>query len=303
MGSAVELREVRKTFGNVEALRGLSLQVDRGEVVALLGPNGAGKTTVISLMLGLRRPTDGQVSLLGRDPRDPMARTQVGAMLQESGVPGTLKVRELIDLFRSYYPSPLPTTEVIERAGLAEKADALTNSISAGQRQRLYFALAICGDPQMLFLDEPTVGMDVATRRSFWEQVRELAKQGRALVLTTHYLEEADALADRIAVIDHGRLLVEGSPTAIKAQVAVKRLRFDSAQELSAEIFGGLPVRDLAIDGCQVSLVSTEAESVLEYLFTRKVKISNLEVVGAGLEEAFLSLTQSAPKGAAGVER
>lgn len=297
LGPAVELSGVHKNFGSVQALSGLTLKVDIGEVVALLGPNGAGKTTAISLMLGLRKPTSGRVGLLGRDPRDPTARTRVGVMLQESGVPGTLRVRELVDLFRSYYPSPLPATEVIERAGLVEKADALMNSLSGGQRQRLYFALAICGDPLVLFLDEPSVGMDVATRRNFWEQVRELALRGRALVLTTHYLEEADALADRIAVIDHGQLIAEGSPTAIKAQIAVKRVRFESAGKLGADVFRNLPVRELAIDGHQISLVSVDAESVLEHLFSQKVKISNLEVVGAGLEEAFLSLTQPVPLG------
>lgn len=299
LGPAVELSGVHKSFGGVQALHGLNLQVEMGEVVALLGPNGAGKTTAISLMLGLRKPTSGRVRLLGRDPRDPSARTRVGVMLQESGVPGTLRVRELIDLFRSYYPSPLPAAEVIERAGLVDKAGAMMNTLSGGQRQRLYFALAICGDPQVLFLDEPSVGMDVATRRSFWVQVRALAQQGQALVLTTHYLEEADALADRIAVIDHGQLIVEGSPTAIKSQVAVKRVRFESTRELSEEVFRNLPVRDLAIDGHQVSLVSVDAESVLEHLFSQKVKISNLEVVGAGLEEAFLHLTQPVPQGGA----
>src|SRR5207253_11133648 len=182
-----------------------------GEVVAMLGPNGAGKTTSISLLLGLRKPTSGKALLFGLEPTHLLARSRVGVMLQESGVPQMLKVREIVDLFRSYYPKPLPRDRAIAMAGLEEKTNALVKELSGGQRQRLYFALAVCGDPQVLFLDEPTVGMDVEGRRRFLEEIGALATKGRTVVLTTHYLEEADQLARRVIVIDHGRVIADST--------------------------------------------------------------------------------------------
>src|ERR1041385_8031053 len=190
MPPAAELKDATKSYGSVQALKGVSLTIEPGEVVAMLGPNGAGKTTSISLLLGLRKPTSGTVRLFGLEPTDIRARSRVGVMLQESGIPQMLKVREIIDLFRSYYPKPMPRERAIAMAGLEEKANALVKELPGGQRQRLYFALAVCGDPQVLFLDEPTVGMDVEGRRGFIERIAEFAKLGRTVVLTTHYLEE-----------------------------------------------------------------------------------------------------------------
>lgn len=288
----VQMSHVSKSFGAVKAVRDISLQVGAGEVVAFLGPNGAGKTTSVSMMLGLRKPTSDEVRLLGRDPRDPRARSQAGVMLQESGVPEMLKVQELVQLFRSYYPSPLSTAEAIERAGLHEKAGARIASLSGGQRQRLYFALAICGDPEVVFLDEPSVGLDVEGRRDFWAQVREFVRLGRTIVLTTHYLEEADALANRIVVIDHGRVIADDTPASIKSRVVGKKLSFDSAIPLTQADFQGLPVQGLEIANHHAAMLSNAPEIVLQTLFTRGVELQNLEVTGAGLEEAFLSLTQ-----------
>jgi ABC-type multidrug transport system ATPase subunit len=205
----VEMKGIVKHFGLTRALSGLDFRVERSEVVALLGPNGAGKTTAIAIMLGLRTPSSGEVRLLGRRPRDLAARSRVGVKLQESGVPDELRVREIVDLFSSYYPRPLPSGEAIARSGLEDKERALVGSLSGGQRQRLFYALAICGDPVVLFLGEPTVGLDVEARRSFWEQVRGSVEAGRTVILTTHYLEEADALADRVVVIDRGRVVAE----------------------------------------------------------------------------------------------
>jgi ABC-2 type transport system ATP-binding protein len=287
----IQFSHVSKRFGDVEALRDVSFTVDASEVIAFLGPNGAGKTTSISIMLGLRRPTLGAATLLGLDPRDRRARSQTGVMLQESGVPGNLKVRELVDLFRSYYPSPLPLAAAIERAGLEEKTDALAGSLSGGERQRLYFALAICGNPSILFLDEPTTSLDVEGRRLFWAQVRDFVRSGRTVVLTTHYLEEADALADRVVVIDHGRIIADGSPAAIKGRVAGKRISFESARPLDEGAFIGLPVQSVTLDDHRVTLLTNEPEDVLKALFARQVDIHDLQVVGAGLEEAFLALT------------
>ena len=195
MTPIVELIAARKRYGAIEALQGVDLCIRPGEVVALLGPNGAGKTTTISLMLGLRRPTSGSALLFGLDPTDRRARSRVGVMLQESGVMGVLTVRETIRLFRSYYPHPLPLGEILALAGLEEVAHQRVARLSGGQRQRLYFALAICGDPEALFLDEPTAGMDVEARRTFLAGMRTASSAGKTIVLTTHYLEEADALA------------------------------------------------------------------------------------------------------------
>jgi ABC-2 type transport system ATP-binding protein len=289
-GAAVELVDARKKFGSVEALRGVSLAVKPGELVGLLGPNGAGKTTAISLMIGLRRPTAGKARLFGLDPTDLRARSRTGVMLQESGIPLTLKVREVVDLFRTYYPEPLPTDTVVEMAGLGEFQGKLVKDLSGGQRQRVYFALAICGDPDALFLDEPTVGLDTATRRSFWDQVRGFKRHGKSIVLTTHYLDEADALADRVVVIDHGLIVADDSPEGIRAQVPGKKVEF-SWPGITPGALAGLPVEGLVIDGSRVTFLTSNAEEVLRTLFARGAPITDLEVVGAGLEEAVLVLT------------
>ena len=286
----VQLLDAHKRFGRVVALRGVSISVGPGELVGILGPNGAGKTTAISLMLGLRRPTSGRALLFGLDPLDLRARSRTGVMLQESGIPLTLKVREVVDLFRTYYPNPLPTDTVVEMAGLEEFQWKLVKNLSGGQRQRVYFALAICGDPEALFLDEPTVGLDTATRRSFWEQVRIFKQRGKSIVLTTHYLDEADALADRVVVIDHGLIIAENSPEAIRALVPGKKVSF-RWPEAAAEAFAGLPVEGLVIEGTRVSLLTSDPEQVLRALFGRGAPLTDLEVAGAGLEEAVLVLT------------
>jgi ABC-2 type transport system ATP-binding protein len=206
-------------------------------------------------------------------------------------VPGVLTIRELIDQFRAYYPQPLPAQRVIALAGLAEIAGARVSTLSGGQRQRLYFALAVCGDPDLLVLDEPTVGMDVEARQRFRQAVRELAASERTIVLTTHYLEEADALARRIVVIDHGVVIADAAPEAIKARLPSKRVRFRAATRLDGGVFDGLPVTALEqLDG-QVRLLSAEPEMVLRELFRRGLTLTDLEVAGADLEEAFLALT------------
>ena len=289
---AIELQNASKSFGVVQALQHVSFAIPQGQVVALLGPNGAGKTTAISLMLGLRRPSHGQVRLLGRDPRDRRVRSRCGIMLQESGVPLNLTVRETITLFRSYYPHPLPLTRVLEMAGLKKKAAAQVGSLSGGQRQRLYFALAICGDPDVLFLDEPTAGLDVEARHRFWEQIRTFVQQGKTILLTTHYLEEADALAERIIVIDHGQVRADASPAALKAQVANNRVAFDVSEPLQPEFFAQLPVQQLELGEHHVSLLTPQLETVLRAVFTQPVEITNLVITGASLEEAFFHLTQ-----------
>jgi ABC-2 type transport system ATP-binding protein len=290
MPPAAELIDATKKYGAVEAIKGVTIHIELGEVVAMLGPNGAGKTTSISLLLGLRKPTSGKALLIGLDPTNLQARSRVGVMLQESGVPAMLKVREIVDLFRSYYPKPLPRDEAIAIAGLEEKADALVRELSGGQRQRLYFALAVCGDPDVLFLDEPTVGMDVEGRRSFIERIADFARRGRTVVLTTHYLEEADQLAKRVIVIDRGVVIADAPPAEIKSKVAGKRVRFN-APVLTEKDLDGLPVTALTIKDHSVQLLTNQPESVLRELFRRGMEISDLEVAGADLEEAFIAMT------------
>ncbi|MEA2656916.1 MAG: type transport system ATP-binding protein [Chloroflexota bacterium] len=290
MPPAAQLLDATKKYGAVEALKGVSLEIASGEVVAMLGPNGAGKTTSISLLLGLRKPTSGKALLFGLDPNHLDARSRVGVMLQESGIPTMLKVREMVDLFRSYYPRPMSRDRAIGMAGLEEKANALVKELSGGQRQRLYFALAVCGDPEVLFLDEPTVGMDVEGRRSFIERIAEFAQLGRTVVLTTHYLEEADQLARRVIVIDRGLVIADASPQEIKSKVAGKRVRF-SAAGLGEKDLEGLPISGLTIADGTTQLLTNQPEAVLRELFRRGIELSELEVSGADLEDAFISLT------------
>ena len=290
MPPAAQLVNATKKYGAVEALKGISLDIELGEVVAMLGPNGAGKTTSISLLLGLRQPTSGKALLFGLKPDDLNARSRVGVMLQESGIPSVLKVREIVDLFRSYYPKPMARDRAIAMAGLEEKANAQVKELSGGQRQRLYFALAVCGDPDVLFLDEPTVGMDVEGRRSFIERIAEFIQMGRTVVLTTHYLEEADQLAKRVVVIDRGVVIADGSPQEIKSKVAGKRVRF-AAPALTEKDLEGLPVSASTIEDHKVQLLTNQPEAVLRELFRKGIEMSDLEVSGADLEDAFISLT------------
>ena len=281
---------VSKKYGDKVALRDVTLDIQPGGVVALLGPNGAGKTTSVKLMLGLIAPSSGTVALFGKNPRDSVARKRIGAMLQVGKVPETLKVREHIDLFRSYYPSPLSAESVYAAAGLEGIEDSRFGDLSGGQRQRVLFALAICGDPDMLFLDEPTLGFDVEARRSFWEQIRAFVARGRTVLLTTHYLEEADALADRIVVIDHGSIIADGTPSEIKQRVAGRKIKCTTT--LSEDDLREIPgVTDVRFDRGNAELVVTNAESVARELLFTDAKLSNLEISGVQLEEAFLALT------------
>jgi len=287
-----ELRRAVKRYGAVTALAGIDFEVRPGEVVALLGPNGAGKTTAVQLLLGLARPNAGEARLFGVEPRRAEARMRTGAMLQVSKVPETLKVREHIHLVSSYYPHPLPEREVMAAAGLDGIEGRLFGKLSGGQRQRVLFALALCGDPDLMFLDEPTVGLDVEARRAFWTVIAEKARQGRSVLLTTHYLEEADALADRIVMIGRGRVIAEGSPAEIKSRVVGRKIRCRTALPLAA--IAALPgVRDVRRRDELTEVFAAEAERTVFELLSRDPSLSALEVRGADLEEAFLTLTNS----------
>jgi len=294
-GVVANLEGVNKNYGEVRALRDVNFQVRAGEVVALLGPNGAGKTTAVKLLLGLLQPNLGKVRVFGGDPTNPENRMRTGAMLQVGRVPETLRVCEHIDLFSAYYKKPMPFKEVLAAAGLEKFSDRKFGDLSGGQRQRVLFALAICGDPDLLFLDEPTVGLDVEARRMLWDQIRQLVGRGKTVLLTTHYLQEADALADRIAVIDKGEIIAAGTPAEIKAQTAGKRIRCVTRLKVAElrEISGVTEVRE---DREAVEIHTPEAEPVLRELLARDLTLSGLEVTSAGLEEAFLALTQDSAK-------
>lgn len=289
--TVASLESVNKNYGAVRALRNVNLQVRAGEIAALLGPNGAGKTTAVKLLLGLTPPNSGKVRVLGGDPTNPENRTRTGAMLQVGRVPETLRVREHIDLFSSYYQNPMPATDVLAAAGLEKLRDRKFAELSGGQKQRVLFALSICGDPDLLFLDEPTVGLDVEARRMLWEEIRDLARRGKTILLTTHYLQEADALADRIVVINQGEIIAEGTPAEIKAQTSGKKIRCITRMNLNMvrSIAGVIDVKE---DREALEIHTSDAERVVRELLARDETVSGLEITAAGLEEAFLALTQ-----------
>jgi ABC-2 type transport system ATP-binding protein len=292
------LTAVSKRYGAVQALDGLDLEVRRGEVLALLGPNGAGKTTSVALLLGLLRPDTGEASLFGMDPVSRAPRERSGVMLQVSRLPEVISVREHVELFASYYPNPLPVEETLAIAGLDGLADRHYGKLSGGQQQRLKFALALAGDPEILFLDEPTVGLDVEARRDFWNAIRARVARGTTVLLTTHYLEEADALADRIVVIDRGTVIAAGSPAEIKARTAGRHIRCVTA--LTPERIAQLPgVTSVTRHGAALEILASRAEAVVFELLKQDPALTDLEVGGVGLEQAFLNLTRETQKEAA----
>ena len=290
--AAAELVDVTHRYGTHTALRNLSLTLRPGEVVALLGPNGAGKTTAVKLLLGLLQPSQGQVKVFGRSPAERSTRQRIGAMLQVARVPETLAVGEYLDLFRSYYPHPLPAAQIVATAGLTGIEKRQFKDLSGGQKQRMLFALALCGDPDLIFLDEPTLGMDIETRHNLWRQVRAIADSGKTVLLTTHYLEEADTLADRILVIAQGSVVAEGTPAQIKSRVSGRKIRCTTI--LTDSFLSQLPsVRSVEHTGAGVTLTVDNAESVLRAMLDADATLHSLEVASPALEDAFLELTRT----------
>ena len=286
------LTNVTKRYGATVALDGLDLALRPGEVVALLGPNGAGKSTAVRLLLGLIAPTAGTARVFGSDPQTPATRLRVGAMLQVARIPETLRVCEHLDLFRSYYANPLSMPEIVRIAQLEGIEDKMFSALSGGQKQRVLFGLAMCGDPDLVFLDEPTVGMDIEARRGLWQQIRTLANRGKTVLLTTHYLEEADALAHRIVVINKGKIVSEGTPAEIKSVSAGRKIRCRT--RLTAEFLYTLPgVTSVELSGDDVVVMTPRAEDVVREMLTRDETLGNLEIASPALEDAFLALTTS----------
>ena len=293
---AVRVDGVVKRYGEVTALDGASFQIRRGETVALLGPNGAGKTTTVGVMLGLLRPDAGRAELFGGSPHEATAAGRVGAMLQHGNLPEGATVAELVRLVHDLYPAPGPLDETLELAGLTPIAGRRAERLSGGQAQRVRYALAIAGAPELLFLDEPTVGMDVQARQAFWRGARRLAERGATVLFATHYLEEADDHADRVVVLVGGRVVADGPATAIKAGAGTRRV---SATVAGAhdDLLRGLPgVRGLERHGDSVLLRSADADATVRALFASGVEVRDLEVAGADLEQAFLTLTDGTPE-------
>jgi len=288
-----KLSDVRKRYGKVQALDGLSLEVRPGELLAVLGPNGAGKSTAISLLLGLQEPDEGSATLMGLSPGLVEARYRVGVMMQEAALSPELRVREHIDLVTTYYPSPMSAGEAMALTHTLALADRPYGKLSGGQKRQVQFAIALCGRPALLFLDEPTVGLDVQAREMLWATLRQLVAQGVAIVLTTHYIEEAEALASRVAVVANGRLIAAGTVNEMRALVARKRIRCATTTAVD-DIRGWAGVVSAAVDGDHVLIVATDADAVVRRLLAADAQARDLEVQRAGLAEAFTELTQEA---------
>ena len=282
-----------KRYGPLTALDGADLCLRRGELLALLGPNGAGKTTAIGLLLGLIRADAGTVELFGQDPQQIEARRRIGVMLQSAELPATLRVGELLRLTASYYPTPRTLAETAELAGVSDLLKRPYAKLSGGQQRRVQFALALCGRPELLFLDEPTVGMDIEARQKLWAAIRQLIVEGCSVLLTTHYLEEAEALANRVCVMAHGRMIHEGTVDELRARVAQKRIRCLSALPIDI-VRSWLEVSEVHRDGERLLISTAEAETVVRRLLDADRHLRELEVHRAGLAEAFTELTRDA---------
>ncbi len=293
MADAVTMKKVQKRFKGKEAVIGISFALPVGRVVALLGPNGAGKTTTVSMLLGLLRPNQGEVRVLGNDPCVAAHRAGLGAMLQQVDMPAKLRVREVVNLFRSCYNHPLGTAELLQMAGLSEFANEYARKLSGGQQRRLQFALAMAGDPKVVFLDEPTTGMDVTSRRLFWDSLRNrVASQHRTVLFTTHHLEEADQFADRILVMHQGKLVADGTPDEIKSQTGKRYISFLPSPEFNLSQLESLLLVDeiSQIEG-RVRIRTQDSDALLRTLILGRFDMTDIRVSVAGLEEAFVELT------------
>ncbi|WP_255952344.1 ABC transporter ATP-binding protein [Streptomyces odontomachi] len=292
--SVVRFEQVAKAYGDVRAVDGLTLDLPAGQTVALLGPNGAGKSTTLELLLGLRNPDQGTVRLFGGTPREAIAAGRVGAMLQSGGLMDEVTVRELVRLACDLHPKRHPVDEVLAQAGISQIADRKVNKLSGGQEQRVRFALATAGANDLIVLDEPTTGMDVSARQAFWATMREQADQGRTVLFATHYLEEADAIADRVLVLHRGRLLADGSSAEIKAKAGARRISFDLEgldEELERRL-AELPfLSNIDVSGRTVRIQSTDADATMHAVYGLDLYPRNLEVAGLGLEQAFVAIT------------
>jgi ABC-2 type transport system ATP-binding protein len=280
-----------KSYGSVRAVRSLELELIRGTTVALLGPNGAGKTTTIDMIIGLTKPDAGMVSIFGRTPAEAVRAGMIGAMTQTGQLIDYLSVHELVTMIARIYPTPLEVDEALTISGAISFADRQTRKLSGGETQRVRFAMALVADAELLVLDEPTVALDVEGRRDFWHAMRAFAARGKTVVFATHYLEEADAYADRIILMSHGRIVADGAPTEIKATVGGRIIRATLPGVALPELQALNGVTSVDRKGDAVTLICSDSDATLRGLLTTYPFIRDIEVRGAGLEEAFLELT------------
>ncbi|HTZ87222.1 MAG TPA: ABC transporter ATP-binding protein [Solirubrobacteraceae bacterium] len=299
--SEISLRGLVKTFkgpeGPIEAVRGVDVEINAGETLALLGPNGAGKSTTIDMLLGLLRPDAGSVSVFGRSPSDAVAAGAVGAMLQTGELIRDLTVRELISMMAALYPQPLPLSEVLELTGTGEFSEQRTQKLSGGQTQRVRAAVALVSNPELLVLDEPTVALDVEGRQAFWRTMREFAARGKTILLATHYLEEADAYADRAVLMAHGRVVADGPTNELKAMVGSRTIRatLPDVDLAALQALSGVSAADRR--GEAIVLTCADSDATIRALLAAYPQARDIEINAAGLEQAFIALTgeQDAP--------
>lgn len=298
MSAAIEVRGLRKSYGSMEAVRGVDLEVRAGEVFALLGPNGAGKTTTVEILEGYRKRTAGEVSVLGSDPAsgERAFKQRIGIVLQETGIEPYLTVAEVLDMYGGYYPHPRAIDEVIEVVGLRAKRDERTNRLSGGQQRRLDVAVGLVGDPDLLFLDEPTTGFDPSARRNAWEMVKNLKSLGKTVFLTTHYMDEAQHLADRVAIIVDGRIVAEGPPRALAGAEATRTwIRFSVPRdtEIPATVMEKGRWRDGAVE-LRTDEPVRELYVLTGWALKAGVQLEDLQVSRPSLEDIYLDLTAGA---------
>lgn len=293
MNEVLTLKNVTKSFRQKTAVDDISFSIGKGEVVAILGPNGAGKTTTISMILGLLKPTAGEIKLFNHLPQEKQVREKIGTMLQEVSVMPGLKVKEILELIRSYYPKPLPMKDLISLTGLTEQ-DLKTRAekLSGGQKRRLSFALALAGNPELIIFDEPTVGMDITSRNRFWQTIRTMAAQGKTIIFSTHYLQEADDAADRILLFKDGSIVADGTPAEIKARIAKQSVSFVIDPETSLEnLFLHSEIDDIYRKNNRVYVHTSNTDRVLELIFQEKLGARDIQIERGKLEEAFEELT------------
>jgi ABC-2 type transport system ATP-binding protein len=295
---AVEIVDLRKSYGPVEAVRGISLRVEEGEVFALLGPNGAGKTTTVEILEGFRRRDAGKVSVLGFDPasKDRRLKQQLGIVLQTSGVDLYLTVAETVEMFRGYYPKPRPRDEVIELVGLSEKKDSRVNKLSGGQRRRLDVAVALAGDPRLLFLDEPTTGFDPSARRNAWEVIKGLAGLGKTIFLTSHSMDEVQYLADRVAIIAAGKIVAEGTPDTLAGRekaAAIVRFQLPAGTELPERLRAAAHIDDNVVE-LEAKDPTRTLYDITSWAVQAGISLEGLEITRPSLEDVYLDITKDA---------
>ncbi|WAA11809.1 ABC transporter ATP-binding protein [Fervidibacillus halotolerans] len=292
MESVVNVQNLSKTYGGKSVVHHVSFTIQKGEVVAILGPNGAGKTTTMKMILGLTPPTSGSATIFNTQSTQVKVKEKIGVMLQEIDLIDRLTVRELIELIRSYYSSPLSFERLVEIAGIRrETLKSMASKLSGGQKRRLGFALSLAGNPELLVLDEPTVGMDIHGRESFWEKIADLQKEGKTILFTTHYLQEADEFADRIILFQNGKVIADGKPNEIKSRIRFDAVSFLLKEQIPIDFLKTLPsVTDVYVQSERIYVVSKNTDDILRTIFEQNLPVHNIQIEKGSLDDAFKHL-------------